>query len=84
MSAKTKTRSFKTKRPITDSELLAALKNSMGPIFTHFEEKLLEKDGRILDIRIMAKKGSIKLEYGIGDITPESSEQTDDGGLKGQ
>ncbi len=64
----TTTRTFKTSRPVTDSELLNALKNSMDPIFTHFEEKLLEGDGKVLEIAVSVKEGKIKLQYGIGEI----------------
>lgn len=37
---------IKTKRPITDSEMVTALKNSMGVIFKHFEEELAKKKTR--------------------------------------
>lgn len=56
---------IKTKRPITDSEMVTALKNSMGVIFKHFEEELAKKPGQVLDIRITSKPGSLNLEYGI-------------------
>jgi len=68
MPPKTVTTKIKTARPVTDSELLNALKNSMGPIFSHFEERLAEGDGKVLEISITAKDGKIKLQYGIGEI----------------
>lgn len=64
----TTTTRIKTARPVTDSELLNALKNSMTPIFAHLEEKLLEGDGKVLEISISVKAGKIKLQYGIGEI----------------
>lgn len=64
----TTTTRIKTDRPVTDSELLNALKNSMRPIFAHLEEKLLEGDGKVLRISISVKAGKIKLQYGIGEI----------------
>jgi len=48
-----------TNRPITDSQMVKALKNSMGPIFEHFEESLATNPERVLYIRITAKPGSI-------------------------
>lgn len=65
------TRSFKTTRPITDSELLNALKNSMSPIFTHLEEELLKSDGKQLDIQITVNAGKISLKYGVGNDVSE-------------
>ena len=68
MPKETTTRRFKTSRPVTESELLTAIKNSMTPIFAHLEEKLLEGDGKVLEISISVKAGKIKLQYGIGEI----------------
>lgn len=68
MEKGTTTRRFKTSRPVTDSELLNALKNSMDPIFAHLEEKLLEGDGKVLEISVSVKAGKIKLQYGIGEM----------------
>lgn len=68
MQKETTTRRFKTSRPITENELLTAIKNSMTPIFAHLEEKLLESDGKVLEISISVKAGKIKLQYGIGEI----------------
>ena len=66
----------KLSRPITDSELIQALKNSMGPIFAHFEEKLGDwSEGKVLDIRIIATAGKLKLEYGIGDAANASDQR---------
>lgn len=59
---------IKTARPVTESELLNALKNSLDPCFAHLEEELLGGDGKVLDIRITVKSGKIKLEYGVGEI----------------
>ena len=59
------TTKIKTARPVTESELLNALKNSLDPCFAHLEEKLLEGDGKVLDIRVTVKAGTIKLEYGV-------------------
>lgn len=64
----TTTTRIKTNRPVTESELLNALKNSMTPIFAHLEEKLLEGDGKVLDISISVKAGKIELLYGIGEM----------------
>ena len=68
MPKETMTRNFKTSRPVTESELLQALKKSMTPIFAHLEEKLMEGDGKVLEIAITVKAGKIKLQYGIGEI----------------
>lgn len=59
------TTNYKLRRPITDSELLTALKESMHPIFAHLEEKLAEKDGQTLEISIAAEAGKVKLSYGV-------------------
>ena len=62
------TRTYKTSRPVTDSELLNALKNSIDPIFAHLEEKLLEEDGQSLQILVTVKAGKISLKYGVAKI----------------
>jgi hypothetical protein len=66
MAKETVTKRIKTSRPVTESELLAALRESMGPIFQHFEEELVKGDGKVLQIEVTAKAGNIKLSYGIG------------------
>ena len=69
MNKGTTSRSFKTSRPVTESELLAALRESMTPIFQHFEEELVKGDGKVLQIEVTAKAGTIKLSYGVGAMT---------------
>jgi len=71
MPKDTVTTRIKTSRPITQSELITALKRSMDPIFAHLEEELLKGDGKVLDIQITAKGGEVKLLYGVGEIQPE-------------
>ena len=66
MSKSLTTTHIKTDRPVTDSQMVKALKNSMGPIFERFEQELAKDPSRVLDIRITAKPGSINLEYGTG------------------
>ena len=68
MPKETITQRFQTSRPVTDSELLNALKNSMDPIFAHLEEKLLEEDGQALQILVSVKAGKISLKYGVAKI----------------
>ena len=68
MKAEMTTTHIKTQKPVTDSELVKALRNSMGPIFAHFEEELASNPERVLDIRITAKPGKLNLEYGIGEV----------------
>jgi hypothetical protein len=66
MSEDTVTTHYKTSRPITDSEMLNALKGSMNPIFTHFEEELAKNGGEgTLMIEVTATEGSLKLSYGF-------------------
>ena len=62
------TRRFKTSREVTESELLQALRHSMGPIFAHLEEKLLKEDGQQLSILVEVKAGKITLKYGVSKI----------------
>lgn len=51
---------------ITDSELMNALKNSMTPIFKHFEEVITESGGSsTMVITISAEEGGFKLSYGF-------------------
>lgn len=68
MKKETITTTVKTKRPITDSEMLHALKDSMGPIFEHFEEKLKDSDGQVLVMEVTAQEGKVKLSYGFRSI----------------
>ena len=68
MSGGMTTTRIKTDKPVTQSQLLSALRESMGPIFSHFEEELMKSDGKILDIRISAKGFNVKIEYGIGEV----------------
>jgi hypothetical protein len=68
MAKGTTTTRIKTARPVTDSELLAALRGSMAPIFQHFEEELMKGDGKALQIEVTAKDGKIKLSYGVGPM----------------
>lgn len=67
-------RSFKTARPVTESELLRALQGSLGPIFEHFEGCLLERDGRVLDLQISVKAGEVSLKWGVGDLEGGTAE----------
>lgn len=83
MSKGMTTTHIKTQRPVSDSEMVRALKNSMGPIFAHFEEELAKKPGRVLDIRITAKPGNLHLEYGIGDVANVASQQSPDAQREG-
>lgn len=69
---------IKTDRPVTDSQMVKALKNSIGPIFERFEEELAKNPVRVLDIRVTAKPGSINLEYGISIVTNSGIRQTGD------
>jgi hypothetical protein len=62
---------IKTAKPVTQSQLVMALKNAMGPIFEHFEEKLRESDGQILDIQISVTGCNVALNYGIGKPVSE-------------
>lgn len=73
MPKDTITKRIKTKREITDSELLDALKNSMTPIFTHFEEEIAKSGGKVLHIEVTAQAGKVKLNYGFTDIDPTNA-----------
>lgn len=64
-------RTIKTARPVSRSELLTALKNAMGPVFEHFEQRLVEGDGKALDIRITANGGKVRFDYGISAMQAE-------------
>jgi hypothetical protein len=75
MSKGTTTTRFKTSRPVTDSELLMAMKNAMHPIFEHFEEELAKGDGNVLQIEVSAKDGSISLKYGVGAMLEDENNQ---------
>ena len=78
MSKGMTTTHIKTDRPVTDSQMVKALKNSMGPIFDHFEEELAKNPARVLDIRITAKPGSLNLEYGIGLVANDQMTDPDE------
>lgn len=63
------TETIKLDRNLSESELLQALKQSMDPIFEHFEEKLVkEGDGKTLHIAVTVNEGKISLQYGIGPV----------------
>ncbi len=66
------TTKIKTARPVTDSELLTALKNSMGPIFAHFEEEILKGGGKVLEISVSFETGRVKMQYGVHDLDPKA------------
>ena len=69
----TTTTRIKTARPVTDSELLNALKNSMGPIFEHYEKVIEEAGGSaVLHIEVRAKEGNLKLSYGFEPVSPSN------------
>ena len=62
----TVTTKIKTACPFTDSEMLKALQNSMGPIFAHFEQVIGESGGSaVLEIEVTAREGDLKLNYGF-------------------
>ncbi len=67
-NTQTTTREIKTNRPVSQSDIITALKGSMEPIFDHFEQKLLEGDGKTLHMSISANGGKVNLKYGITDI----------------
>jgi hypothetical protein len=73
MPKNTITKRIKTKCEITDSELLNALKNSMGPIFEHFEEEIAKSGGAVLLIEVRAQAGKVNLKYGFTDIQSGNS-----------
>jgi hypothetical protein len=68
MPAKLITKRIKTSREVTDSELINFLKNAMGPIFSHFEEKIAEAGSKVLHIEVTAQPGKLNLIYGFSDV----------------
>jgi len=73
MPKDTITKKVKLKREITDSELLNAIKNSMEPIFIHFEEEIAKSGGAVLLIEVRAKAGKVNLKYGFTDVESGNS-----------
>ena len=71
---KTKTTRIKTARELSQSELLAAIMESMPPLFEHFEEKLREKDGQVLEISLSGKEGQIRLRWGVREYNKEEDQ----------
>ena len=68
------TTKIKTSRPITDSEMLNALKNSMGPIVEHYEKVIEEAGGSaVLHIEVRAEKEKLKLNYEFEPVSPSNS-----------
>lgn len=68
MAKETVTTNVDLDREVSDSELVRALQRSMVEVFRHFETELGDwRIGKVLDIRVTAAKGGLKLEYGIGD-----------------
>lgn len=65
---KTTTTKIKTDRPLTDGDLLNAVrKTELNPIFDLFENELRKASGKTLHIAITVKPGDVKLQYGIQD-----------------
>lgn len=70
MPKDTVTTRIKTARPVTVSDLLNALKNSMGPIFSHFESVIAETGGSArLQIEVTVDDEKVKLSYGFAPVS---------------
>lgn len=79
MPKDTITKTIKTNRPITDSELIYAIKDAMGPIFEHFESTIKDCGGSAtLHIELEASNGKVALRYGFAPVNCKDSEATDD------
>jgi hypothetical protein len=74
MPKSTVTKRYKTARTVTNSQLLNAMKNSMRPIFEHFEIVIAETGGSAeLHITVTADAGNVKLSYGFAHIANDKS-----------
>lgn len=68
---------MKTARPVTDRDMLNALKNSMGPIFEHYEKVIAEAGGSaVLQIEVRAEKEKLKLSYKFELVNPSNVSTT--------
>lgn len=71
--SKMKTKTVRLKKPITDSQMVNALKNSMGPIFEHFEQEIAKDGEKLLWIEVTAGPGKVNLKYGFAAPQPKSA-----------